>query len=101
MRSGSKETFQLLMWEEALGNPTEKNRFFSGDALSPKYNCFVAHFFQCLKVEKFLAAVTVELAKDMLSSPLCQMTLMRQISGVCKWVQLHLQWDKIDLHCRR
>lgn len=78
-----------------------KPDFFLGDALSPKYNCFVTHFFQSLKVEKFLAAITVELAKVMVPSPLCQMTPMRQILGVCKWVQLHLQWHKTDLHCRR
>lgn len=79
MRGASKETFQLLIWEETFGNQTEKNRFFLGDALSPKYNCFVTHFFQSLKAEKFLAAIAVELAEAMVSSPLCQMTLMRQI----------------------
>lgn len=89
------------MWEEAFGNQTEKARIFLGDASSPKYNCFVTHFFQSLKVEKFLAAITVELAKDTVCSPLCQMTLRRQILGVCEWAQLHLQWDKADLHCTR
>lgn len=91
MRSCSNETFQLLMWEESFGNWTEKNRFyfFLGDALSPKCNCFVTHFFQSLKVEKFLAAITVELAKDIVSSTACQMNPMRQILGGCKQVQLH------------
>lgn len=81
------------MWEGAFDNQTEKTRFFPGDALSTKYNCFVTHFFQSLKAEKILAAVTVELAEDMVSSPSCQMDLMRQTLGACKQAQLHLQQD--------
>lgn len=76
--------------------------FFLGDALSPKCNCFVTHFFHSLKVEKFLAAITVELAKDIVSSTACQMNLMRQILGGCKQVQLHWQWcSKTGLHLKR
>lgn len=76
--------------------------FFLGDALSPKYNCFVTRFFYSLKVEKFLAAITVELAKDTVTSTVCQMNLMRQILGVCKRVQLCWQrYSKTDLHLQK
>lgn len=79
-----------------------ENQIFLGDALSPECNCFVTHFFHSLRVEKFLAAITVELAKGTVSSTAHEMNLMRQILGSPKWVQVHWQrYCKTDLHLRK
>lgn len=69
-----KGDFSIAYVGGGIWQPDREKQIFLGDALSPKYNCFVTHFFRSLKVEKFLAAITVELAKAMVPSPLCQMT---------------------------
>lgn len=44
LRSGSKETFQLLMWEGAFDNQTEKTRFFFRRCLIHKVQLFCHTF---------------------------------------------------------
>lgn len=54
--------FNCLHERKCLATGQRKPDFFRRSFI-PKCNCFVTHFFLSLKVEKFLAAKTVELAK--------------------------------------
>lgn len=79
-----------------------ENQIFLGDALSPECRCFLTHFFHSLRVEKFLAAITAELAKDTVSSTAHETNLMRQLLGSSEWVQVHWQWYcETDSHLRK